>query len=129
MCDEQTPPPASPHSITLDANTNDGSDIGTITKVELRVYGHEFSNLFSAHIVPVFGGSTDGIQTYSFTDDNLNESWSQYFDITSDDSAPGTWSWSDVQDLDARLEITYSPNVTAGNVYYVSKVEIRVTFT
>ena len=109
-------------------NTCDGTDLGTITKVELRFKAGDFTDTTTMEfsITPVFGGDTDGDGTYKadgFTD---SLSWSSYFDITNDGNAPGTWGWSDIQNLDCDIFISSTPGGANGAI---SKVEIRVTYS
>jgi len=104
----------------LTGNTCRGTDLGTITKVELRAYGTIGGFVAGVLLRPVFSGSSDG------DDHNLSEvsdDWTDYVDITSDTNAPGTWSWTNVQNLDCDAEV-YG-GMSAG----VAKVEIRVTYT
>ena len=108
----------------LTGNTCPGTNLGTISKVELRAYTYnEYYPLIVDYLRPVFsGGDGDNHDIGSVLDD-----WSSYFDITSDTNAPSPWSWSDVQNLDC--------DVYRDNAYgmpldsYIAKVEIRVTYT
>lgn len=105
----------------LTGNTCAGSDIGTITKVEIRAFNY-IANVSRVYLTPVFGGTDDG--DTENTNAGFSGAWSSYFDITEDTNAPGTWGWSDVQNLDCKVAATYD----AGTLH-VSKVEIRVTYT
>ena len=110
----------------LDSNTNGGSDLGTITKVEMRAYSYQDTgSTGTIDLRPVFSGG-DG-DNHNFTPANGSGSagWSSYFDITSDTNAPSTWTWSDIQSLDNDVEWNSGG---AGNTGYVSKVEIQVTY-
>ena len=109
----------------LTGNTCDGTNLGTITKVELRIYavaiqeGGDYIRLR-----PVFGGG-DGDNHNVGSLSYIGE-WSSYFDITSDTNAPGTWSWANVKDLDCDVEDYQDGGITAA---FAWKVEIQVTYT
>ena len=120
--------------VYTNGNTCPGTNLGTITKVELRVhhynnYGIPSNALLKTlvpRLVPYFGGSSPGGGHNDPAGDyRLPSAWGSYFNITSDVNAPGTWSWSDVQDLDCRIEIDRPDG--KGRLW-VSKVEIRVTY-
>jgi uncharacterized delta-60 repeat protein len=117
-------------------NTCPGTDLGTITKVELRVHGGANLNPPTEEdddiiLRPVFGGTIDG------TDYQVdmpasggvgapNKDWSVWVDITNDSNAPSTWGWSDVQNLDCDVvhkQVNNLENMLAG------KVEIRVAYS
>ena len=106
-----------------DGNTCDGSDLGTITKVEARAYVKVTGVLSSTiKFTPYFDGSDLGDE--ETISPALTEAWSGYYDITEDTNAPGTWQWSDIQNLDYRLLADM-----AGGTPNCAKVEIRVTYT
>jgi len=105
----------------VDGNTCDGTDLGTITKVELRCYGTRVHASNNVDLRPVFSGSSDG-DTHDaglFT-----EGWTSYVDITSDTNAPGTWAWSDVQNLDCDV-ISFVSTMWI----LIAQVDIQVTYT
>ena len=112
----------------LTGNTCAGTNLGTITKVEIRGYQ---STLFDdpvwdyIHYRPVFSGSSDGDEHYEQVNTG-NGDWGSYFDITSDTNHPETWSWSDVQNLDCDVR---SESNDASPAVGCSLVEIRVTYT
>lgn len=117
------------HTETLDANNCSSTDLGDISKVEVRYHAYKNGNArtIRAEVVPIFsGGNGDThdpgnvVPGSSATADYI--SW---IDITSDTNAPSTWSWTDVQNLDMNV-ITQRPN--NGRIY-VSNVEVRVTYT
>jgi hypothetical protein len=115
-------------TIDLDSNTNDGSDIGTITKVEIRAHGTEQTSvgLFNWTLEPDYIGGTGG--NINIDDQDLSDSWTQYYDITTDINAPGTWAWSDVQALTVVVQCNYN-SANFLNQCLMGLVEIRVTFT
>ena len=113
----------------LTRNTCPGTDLGTITKVELRLKGYN-AGLASDWLIrlrPRFGvaGSYGAYQDYTPTE---SAAWSSYFDITDDPDGPGTWSWSDVANLCCWVYSSWGGKVN-NPVEYCSKVEIRVTYT
>lgn len=119
------------HYVTLTANTCTGLNLGTITRVTIAYRGTSdrtsISNIYQ-RFVPYFGGSAAGAN-YDQSDSDFraegSPGWSQEFDITNDASGPGTWSWSDVQNLDLRW-ITRRPLNGRLNTY---AVRITVTYT
>ena len=119
---------ADPHAQTLNSNTAPGTDLGTIETVELRLDGSKASGTIEYFdIRPVFtGGNGDLHDLVSSLTTSVD--WSDYLDITNDTNAPGTWSWTDVQNLDCivRSSITTSG---PGDLSRASKVEIKVTYT
>ncbi len=107
----------------LTGNTSDGTDLGTITKIEIRAWVSVHSALSpGVYLRPVFGGG-DGDN--HAVPDTLG-AYIPWVDITSDTNAPGSWSWANVDDLDMDVEtFTVSDIVPCG----VMIVEIRVTYT
>jgi PKD repeat protein len=107
------------------SNNCTGTDLGTISKVELRVKSYYSGVQRDTILRPSFGGTTDGINYRYIT--TPVDTWSQWFDITYDPFAPMSWGWSDVDNLDCDVEAEY----TGGPPFtlYCSKVELRVTYT
>lgn len=106
-------------------NTCPGTNLGTITKVELRAYGYyQTSGGVNLRLIPRFGGSSNG--------DNhdlalgTSAAWTSWTDITTDTNAPGSWAWSDVDNLDVRVAGSWG---TGSRTVYCAKVEIQVTYT
>ncbi|HVW82887.1 MAG TPA: hypothetical protein VHC68_03020 [Candidatus Paceibacterota bacterium] len=119
------------HHVHLDASEYTSGGSGTITKVELRVY---YKNNWAAsattrnnvaQLVPYFGGTSEGSAYNDALGNHATAGWSAYFDITSDASAPASWSWSDIAGLDVDL-IDDRPSSGQITVY---RVEMRVTYT
>ena len=109
----------------LDDNTCDGTDLGTISTVELRLFAYGDGG-DRIDIAACFG-DIESPSTYHETTPVVDPGgWSSYIDITTDTGAPSPWTWSDVESLMSR--IMYS-NVAKSNYMYCSKVEIRVTYT
>ncbi len=107
--------------------TCDGTDLGTITKVEVRVYGYGDGD---DRIDVSFSALSPGTPEYQFTMP-ASEAWSAYADVTADANISG-WTWAKVEDLSAGagLDICAEKNnVGKGDTMYCSKVEIRVTYT
>lgn len=105
---------------TLNGNTCAGTDLGTITKVEIRAHGWISGGAGQVRGTPVFGGVDDGDE-HNF--DFFAEAWSSYVDITSDTNAPDWSVWTQIQNLDCDVKA-----LPAGGTPFVSKVEIRVTY-
>jgi hypothetical protein len=124
---------ASSEYMYLDGNTCPGTDLGTITDVELSAW---FENNYDTgagrdivpRLTPYFSGTDLGAD-YDGTlgDYDPGPFQGPWHSIEADAAGPGTgnWTWSDVQNLQLKLG-TYRPNV--GRVF-VFKVEIRVTYT
>lgn len=119
------------HYVTLTGNTCTGTNLGTITRVTIAYRGTSdrtsTSDIYQ-RFVPYFGGTTAGANYNQANSDFHAEGspgWSQEFDITNGVNAPGTWSWSDVQNLDLRW-ITIRPVTGRLNTY---AVRITVTYT
>lgn len=110
-----------------DGNTCDTLYSNTIVKVELRVCSYYEGSQRNTILRPVFGGTTDGSEYVHETNDSRGNPWSPWFDITEDNSAPESWDWTDVSNLDCDVKAEYNP---IGGLFtlYCSKVEIRVTY-
>ena len=103
-------------------NNCDGTNLGTISKVEIRAYG-QLSALPALHYIrPVFSGVDDGDNHQNPI--SLFEGWGGLVDITSDTNAPGSWTWAAVKNLDCDI---YTDS-TGGSVK-CGKIEIIVTYT
>lgn len=87
----------------IKGTTNDAPASGDdIRKVEIGVEAKASnSGNCQLRLVPMFGGSSDG-DNHDTAELGTSDS-TTWFDITEDTNAPGTWSWSDVQDLDVRM--------------------------
>ena len=106
---------------TLNGNTCPGSDLGTITKVEIRAYGYgDVDDLLQ--LMPVFGGGDGDVHGAA---PGISPVWSSYYDITNDTNAPDWSSWSHIQNLDVKVTFT---KVAKGNTMHCAKVEVRVTY-
>jgi len=105
----------------LTGNNCPGTDLGTILKVELRVFGYGDGNdkIGIRPFWQTYGGSYLEVMLTS-------PGWSAYFDITNDPYAPDWSSWSHVQETDCWI---WRVAVGKGNPMYCAKVEIRVTYT
>ena len=105
-------------------NTCPGNDIGTITKVEIRVKGHYnfFQSAADIRLRPVFSGG-DG-DNHDFDCSGFMD-WSPLFDITTDTNAPNPWTWADVANLECDVEAL----ITRETILYCSIVTINVTYT
>lgn len=107
-----------------DNNTCNGSYLGSISKMELRVKGYR--NGFPSDIIlrPVYNGITDGNE-HTFNAPAGTGNWSEWFDIPAQ-TAKG-WTWSEIKNLDCDVE----SDCFFGDMFtlYCSKVELRVTYT
>ncbi len=99
-------------------NTCPGVDLGTITKVELRVYA--------------YGDGSDVITPFSIQEDSWGNihpgtepGWSSWLDITLL-NPPIPWTWATLQSFQVRIVWT---NIGKANRMYCAKVEFRVTYT
>ncbi|MFC1654028.1 hypothetical protein ACFL1M_04240 [Patescibacteria group bacterium] len=110
----------------LNSNTNGGSDLGTITAVEIRAYSYQDTgSTGTVDLRPVFSGGDGDNHNYTPPNGSGSAAWSSYFDITTDTNAPSSWSWTDVQNLDN--DVVWNSG-GGGNTGYISKVEVRVTY-
>jgi hypothetical protein len=109
-------------------NGNDcsGTDVGTISKVELRVYSYHSGDQRDTILRPVFGGTTDGSEYRYIT--VMFGMWSQWFDITNDMYAPQSWTWTEIDNLDCDVIAEDDP-LGQQFTLYCSKVEMRITYT
>jgi hypothetical protein len=106
-------------------NTCSGTNLGSIFKVEMRGYGYYSNDQHDIILMPVFGGLPGSEYTYETTS---TVGWSPWFNITDDDSAPSSWSWSDVTNLDCDVTAELKQGAGPQFTLYCSKVEIRVTY-
>jgi hypothetical protein len=104
-------------------NTCPGTNLGTVMKVEMRVYGYYWTNQRDIILRPVFGRTIDG-RNYNYQT-STSAGWSEWFDITDDDNAPANWDWNDIVNLDCDVE---SETDMGTFTLYCSKVEIRITY-
>ena len=107
----------------LNGNDCPATDLGTTTKVEIRLYGYGDGD-DRIDVTPVFAAG-DGAAHQTTPDTGPPGTWGAYVNITNDPNAPDWSSWAHVQDLDCKLAFT---KVGKGNTVYCAKVEIRVTY-
>ena len=113
----------------LDSHTGVGDSTRSeiITIVELRVYGDENGIISSFSITPDFDGASGDLRDLDA--ENLNDEWSQWYDITNDTNAPGSWTWEDLATVGVTLEATMTGGsgepIDTARIY---KVELRVTY-
>jgi hypothetical protein len=119
------------HYVHLNTNQYTSGGSGTISAVEVRAYiknnwTSSYTNRTAViSMKPYFGGSTAGSAYGPSAQAWATAAWTSYYNITSDANGPGTWSWTDVANLDMRVT-TVRPASGQVNVY---RVEIRVTYT
>jgi hypothetical protein len=109
-----------------DENNCSGTDIGTISKVELRVCSYCPSGQRDTILRPVYGGTNDGMECRYSTSPSII--WSEWFDITYGPYAPQPWGWNDIVSLDCDVVAENDP---IGPLFTLkcSRIEIRVTYT
>lgn len=105
---------------SLDGNSCDGTDLGSITAVEIRAYCKGDIVGYRITLTPDFILTGDG-DSHEITMDTSPD-WSEWFDITNDTNAP-VWDWSEVGD-NLHCDVM---NVETG--CFCAKVEIKVTYT
>ena len=113
-------------------NTSPSSSTRHVEKVEIRIYGRDGSgpNISAFNLYPVFGGMTQGnaLNLRSFL--GPVRSWTPWVDITSDPQAPTQWQWSDIRNLQTKVEaIIGSPGGGIGDILEINKIELQVTYT
>ncbi|MBA7610511.1 hypothetical protein ES703_17719 [subsurface metagenome] len=109
-------------------NNCPGTDLGTITKVELRVYGYgdvDDRIDLTPHRGYSFGVPINLGDVHPTTPGTV-AGWGIYVDITNDPNMPSPWTWPLVTALNAIIQFT---KVGKGNTMHCAKVEIRVTYT
>ena len=106
----------------LTGNSCLGTDLGTISKVELRAYTYGDGD-DELYIRPEFVGGT-GVNHITVPG-VLPADWGGYQDITNDTNHPSPWTWTALQNLECDIELD---DTGKGNMMHVSKVEIRVTY-
>jgi len=110
-----------------DENNCSGADLGTISKVELRVCSYCPNGQRDTILRPVYGGTYDGMECRYQTGATA-EGWSQWFDITYGPYAPQLWDWTDITSLDCDVVAENDP-MGPPFTLKCSKIEIRVTYT
>jgi hypothetical protein len=93
----------------------------SINKVEIRFMSDRLGALPSALFARF-----DGVDGDSININSASEPWSEWYDITTDSTAPGTWAWSDVATLGAKITTTCSG---ATDYFQLYKIEIRVSWS
>jgi len=98
---------------TLDGNTCPGTDLGTITKVEIRAYAYGDGNdqIYLVNVAFV-------LQTPS-----SSPGWTTYDDIT---GWPAVSTWAKLSTFWVKIEYN---KAAKANIMRCAKVEIRVTYT
>ncbi len=107
-------------------NECDGTELGTITKVELRVKGY-YTGLNDRDITlqPIFISTGEG-ENYVFDAPAGAGGWSEWIDITEDDNKPLVWNFDEIENLDCRVK---AESTMSGSTLYCSMVKIQVTYT
>ena len=109
----------------VNGNNCPGTDLGTISNVEIRVYAYG-DGLEHIDLVPVFGGTTDGDTHHTTSGSGPPGTWGVYQDITNDTNHPSPWTWAAIQTLDCK--VSYH-KIAKANMMYCAKVQIRVTYS
>jgi len=133
MVDGDLETSSTPTFVIVDVQRNtvsecDGTDLGTISKVEIGGYcsgGVAVGETYDVILTPVFNGTTSGdTYTENPTRDYVGDKEWVYVDITNDGDAPSTWTWTDVQNLD--MEVRNFG--TVDNQFEVYETTVRVTY-
>ncbi len=115
-----------------DENTCTETSDSVVTKVEIRALSlcANFTGTLTAYMQPVFPGGDGDTHSWIPPSDTSAEppDWTEWFDITNDTNAPGTWHWGDVIALDMDI---YPDLPTGVDPYsmFVGKIEVRTTST
>jgi len=116
-----------PGTSTMTGNSNDciGTNLGDITKVEIRVHGKTSGgvNVGPLTITPLIQDTTSTPTTV--TGLGIVATYSDFIDITSYSGAPSNWIWSTVQNLDVIIEGTIDDSTSD---IYISYIEVKVTY-
>ena len=109
-----------------DGNTCGGTDLGEITKVEIRANASYYINQATLILLPVFGSGYGDEHSFEPEEYPYPE-YSNWFDITNDTNAPRDWSWSNVSNLDCKVNASKEPGGGPFELH-CSILEIRVTY-
>lgn len=115
-----------PDTQLLTHSTCASQTFGTISQVRIRQSG--FCMMFDCGVIlrPVFGGSTDGDDYYYDSSATTGTNFNPWIDITNDTNAPGTWTTSDV----VNLELDVETHRTGSGMYWrTGVIELEVTHT
>ena len=104
----------------LNGNVCSGTDLGTISKVEIRAFG-KYSGGGVPPVHDIILRAVGGMHIFS---PSTTGAWSNWYDITNNPSAPSPWTWNDVKNLIVEVEASIFGMYTL----YCSKVEIQVTY-
>ena len=105
-------------------NTCNGTNLGTITKVEIRAYGYVDSPFTPIKIFLFI--CLGGICLDEYVWRSLPApAWSEYFDITFAGIAPTPWTWNDIRSLG----VVVMSGSEFYSAVYCGRVEVRVTYT
>lgn len=110
----------------LKTTTCPGTNLGTITRVEVRCYAYGDGN----DRVDYSFGLVATTPEYQTTPDG-SEGWGSWVDVAADTNVDG-WTWAKVKDLYTEKNIyliVEFDKVKGGGTMYCAKVEIRVTYT
>ncbi len=95
-----------------------------ISKIEVRGLTSQSAGTLLACIMPVFSLGNGDEHSWSPTY-YPNETWGPWLDITTDTNAPGTWAWTDVEDL----EVDHYPRHVDGSpIIRTFKIQLQVSF-
>jgi len=97
----------------------------TITKVEVRGYTYHSSLGQNGAVRPKFSGGDGSWAVANPQVPFTTPSWSNWVDVTDDTNAPVTWTWVDVNSMDAEIRAQCRE---PGDIVFFSKIEIRVTY-
>ena len=108
----------------LNNNTCNGTYYGNISKVEIRCKAYYTGSVNDIILTPYYNGVTTGDNCY-FTPTGSGQ-WSQWFNLSGDESDWPIWTWTKVKNLDC---IVVANDSRFSFTLYCSKIEIRVTYT
>lgn len=104
----------------------------TVTKVEIRAHSTSMNSCgtLTAYLRPVFiagDGDTHSWIPPAYTLYYVPPEWSEWFDITSDTNAPGTWDWNDINNLGADHWMVKTACTDLDHLD-TTRIEVRVTW-
>lgn len=109
----------------LTGNTCSGG-VNVITKIEIRAYvkgDNIVGNPPDVILRPIFtAGDGSSFEHYNAVG---TAHWTEWYDITTDENSPESWTWTDVQNL--KCDIESKCPVIMGAKTQCAKVEMRVT--
>lgn len=105
-------------------NTCPGTNLGAISKVEIRAKLRRWGAVSTVDLQPLFNGGYGDPHNIPVSE---TAGWSGWEDVTNDQNAPSTWTWGEVHDMQAHVK-SHIAVTNVGDWQYLYQVEIQVTY-